>query len=251
MVLLGACVGAASDDNGTADDENGGNRGNGDDDPEPAVNNDDESIDDENGGDENGDDDTDDTDDAEGAEDIDEPDRQSFSGSGDSVEDGVDIEGGLTVVDASHSGDGHFAVHLLGDGGEFDETLFVNQAGQYGGETADMVENGEYQLEVSGDGDWEVEIRQPRAASGDGLPQSLSGDSPEVLGPFEFEGSHTANGSHSGDSNFIVQAMPLEGSYGDLLFNDMGEYDGDTTFNHDGVGYVAIEANGDWSLDLE
>lgn len=59
-------------------------------------------------------------------------------------------------------------------------------------------------LDVEADDDWEVEIRQPRAASGEGMPQSLSDGGNRVLGPFEFDGTHVASGSHDGERNFAV-----------------------------------------------
>ncbi|WP_306059908.1 hypothetical protein [Natronococcus wangiae] len=127
----------------------------------------------------------------------------------------------------------------------------IYEIGEYEGETAALIDADIYQLDVEADGDWELEISQPRAVSGDSLPQSMGDDKPQVFGPFEFNGSHTATGSHSGDGNFQVHVYPPEGNFGELIFNEIGEYDGETTFRHDGVGYVAVQANGDWSLDLE
>lgn len=181
-------------------------------------------------------------------EEVDQPEAQSFSGSGAEVEQDISISGGLTVVEATHSGEENFQVSLVG--GEFDD-LFVNVIGEYDGETAALIGEGEYTLDVEADGDWEVEIRQPRAASGDSLPQSLEGDTPEVHGPFEFDGSHVAAGSHSGEGNFQAHVYPAEGSFGELVFNEVGQYEGETTFRHSGVGWVAVQADGDWSLELE
>jgi len=86
----------------------------------------------------------------------------------------------LTVVEATHTnGESNFQVSLVG--GEFDD-LFVNAIGEYDGETAALIDDeGEYTLDVEADGDWEVEIRQPRAASGDSLPQSLGATPPKSM----------------------------------------------------------------------
>jgi len=181
-------------------------------------------------------------------EEVDQPEAQSFSGSGAEVEQDISISGGLTVVEATHSGEDNFQVSLVG--GAFDD-LFVNVIGDYDGTTASLVDGGTYTLDVEADSDWDVEIRQPRAASGDSLSQSLEGTGPEVHGPFEFSGSHIADGSHSGEGNFQVQVYPAEGSFGELVFNEIGEYEGETTFRHSGVGWVAVQADGDWSLALE
>lgn len=182
-------------------------------------------------------------------EEVEETELQSFSGDGATVEQDISIEGGLTVVDANHDGESNFQVSLVDDT-EFDES-FVNEIGEYDGETADLIDGGEYMLEVEADGSWEIEIRQPRAASGDDLPQSLSSSGPEVHGPIEFTGSHVAEGSHDGESNYSVNVYPGEGSFGELLFNEIGEYEGETTFSFEGVGWVAVQADGDWTVDLD
>ncbi|WP_121744420.1 hypothetical protein [Natronorubrum halophilum] len=257
-VLLGSGVafstilaGCSSDETDNSGDGNGDADG-GDETDNSGNGNGDAGDGDENPG--SGDGESEDNNDEEESEDdtetVDEPEPQSFSGSGASVEDGVSIEGGLTVVDATHTGgSSNFQVSLVNDS-EYDDN-FVNAIGEYDGASADLLDADEYMLDVEADGDWDVEIRQPRAASGDSLSQSLSGDSPAVAGPFEFSGSHIASGSHSGSSNFAVQIYPAEGSFGELVFNEIGEYDGETTCNFDGVGWVDVQADGEWAIDLE
>ncbi|WP_137288617.1 hypothetical protein [Natronorubrum halophilum] len=183
---------------------------------------------------------------------VQEPDPESytFSGTGASVEQGVDLEGGLTVVDAIHTGgSSNFQVSLVNDS-EYNDN-FVNAIGEYDGASAALIDADEYILDVEADGDWEVEIRQPRAASGDALPQSFSDDGPVVVGPFEFSGSHIATGSHSGESNFQATVYPAEGMFGEIVFNEIGEYNGETTFNFNGVGWVDVLADGNWSIEME
>jgi len=178
------------------------------------------------------------------------PESDTCAGTGASVEQGVDLEGGLTVVDATHTGgSSNFQVSLVNDS-EYDD-LFVNAIGEYDGASAALIDADEYMLDVEADGDWEVEIRQPRAASGDALPQSLSDDGPAVVGPFEFSGTHIATGSHTGQANFQATVYPAEGMFGELVFNEIGEYEGETTFNFDGVGWVDIMADGQWEIEIE
>ncbi|MWV40126.1 hypothetical protein [Natrialba sp. INN-245] len=195
------------------------------------------------------DDDTDDEPDDE-PEEIEEIDPQSFDGSGDDVIDGVSIEGGLTVVDATHSsGERNFQVRLVDDS-EFDEH-FVNHIGEYDGQTAELVEMGEYMLEVNADGEWEIEVQQPVPNDVESLPQELSGEGNRVFGPFDFDGTHTADGEHNGERNFQVSVYPEVGDFSEGVFNEIGEYDGSTTFSHDGPGWVGIVADGEWSVSLE
>lgn len=173
----------------------------------------------------------------------------SFTGSGESVEEGIDIGGGLTIIEASHSGESNFQVSLADDSQYNDN--FINVIGEFDGAQADLIESGEYILEVNADGSWDIEIRQPRATSGESPPESLSGNGPDVIGPIEFDGTHIADGSHSGESNFQVQVYPMEGSYGETVFNEIGQFDGETTFSFRGVGWVDINADGDWEIDIE
>ncbi|USZ72033.1 hypothetical protein [Natronosalvus halobius] len=262
VTLAATLAGCSSDEAGedeteTTDDSGNDDTGGGDgsdDDTEDASDDssddgdgtEDETEDESEETNEDDDDDDDDTDESSS-----EPEEMTFSGSGAEVHDDLEIEGGLTVVEATHTGgSSNFQVHLVPSEGDFDE-MFVNEIGEYEGATAALIDSDTYQLDVEADGDWEITIRQPRATSGDSLPQSIDGTVNEVFGPFEFGGSHTAVGEHRGDGNFIVQVYPPEGDWGELVFNEIDEYEGETTFRHDGVGYVAVEAGGDWSLSLE
>jgi hypothetical protein len=131
------------------------------------------------------------------------------------------------------------------------ENIFTNAIGQYSGETASLVDEGEYILDVDADGDWSITVRQPRAKSGESPPVSLSDSSNQVYGPFEFEGTSVATGSHSGDSNFVVEVYPVNGIFQTVVFNEIGTFDGETTFNFNGVGYIAVQGNGEWSLSIK
>ncbi|QLH78760.1 hypothetical protein HZS55_16315 [Halosimplex rubrum] len=176
---------------------------------------------------------------------------QSFSGSGQEVRDGVSIIGGLTVVEASYSGSGNFVVTLVPEEGEFD-TIAVNSIGSYDGATAQLVSAGSYQLDVDAESDWDVSIRQPRPNSGESVPVSLDGDGPGVYGPFEFpDGPYTAAGSHDGQSNYIVEVVPLEGIAPTVVFNEIGRFEGETTFRPPALGYVSVTADGSWTLEME
>lgn len=186
----------------------------------------------------------------EAGQNIDEPDVQEFSGSGAEVIDGVEIAGGLTSVDATHDGESNFIVEFVPSDGEFNE-LLMNAIGTYEGTGARLLEEDTYQIDVDADGDWELIVQQPRADSGDDLPQTIEGDGPDLFGPFEFDGNHTAGGSYQGESNFIVEVYPPEGDFGELVFNEIGEFEGETTFRHEGVGFVLVEAEGTFTIELE
>lgn len=180
---------------------------------------------------------------------ITQPDTQSFAGSGEEVRQDIEIEGGLTVIEASHNGESNFQVSLAGDG-DFDDN-FINVIGSFDGAQADLIDAGEYILDVNADGSWEVDIVQPRSGDGDDLPASFSGSGPDVVGPVVFGGSGVASGEHDGESNFQVRIYPMTGSFGEGVFNDIGAFDGETTYSFDGIGWIDVNADGNWSVELE
>jgi hypothetical protein len=61
-------------------------------------------------------------------------------------------------------------------------------------------------------------------------------------------------GQHSGTGNFIVRIVPPGESFGELVFNEIGAYQGERAWHDPGAGphagphKVAVEANGAWSL---
>ncbi|MXV62098.1 hypothetical protein GS429_08490 [Natronorubrum sp. JWXQ-INN-674] len=248
VTLSTALAGCAGD---ADDEENGGGTGNGDDgnggdDPNGNGNGDESTSEDEPEPDE------DENGDEEESETADQPETQTFSGTGATVEE-VAIEGGLTVVDAEHTGESNFQVRIYeGDGDEFGAG-FVNAIGDYEGASADLLEGGTQTMDVEADGEWRLEVSQPRAteAEADELPQTMSGDTPDVIGPINFSGRHTAYGEHDGESNFQVRVYPEDGMFGEGVFNEIDEYEGETTFNHDGVGWVDVEADGTWTVEME
>lgn len=179
---------------------------------------------------------------------IEAPEPQNFAGTGEEVREGITIEGGLTVLEATHSGESNFQVTFAG--GQYD-TYFVNAIGDYDGSTAELVEEGEYIMDVTADGSWEITVRQPRSGDGAPLPVSYTGNGPDVVGPVRFDGTGVASGSHDGDSNFQVTVLPMTGSFGEVVFNEIGSFDGETTYSASGIGWIEVVADGNWSVEFE
>ncbi|QCC60778.1 hypothetical protein NP511_02215 [Natrinema thermotolerans] len=181
--------------------------------------------------------------------DVEEPDPISVSGSGNQVYSNVGIIGGLTVIEAQHTGSRNFIVKLVPETGM--ENIMVNQIGAFDGSRAALVGRGTYQMSIEADGDWELELTQPRPSSGDSLPFEQQGTSATVLGPLEFDGTHTIGAAHNGRRNFIVQVLPPQGQFPTIAVNEIGSYEGTTSFRHSGLGYVAIQADGGWGIRIE
>lgn len=175
-----------------------------------------------------------------------------FDGSGATVTDEFELEEGVTIAEAVHDGESNFIVELVPTDDGFEE-LLVNVIGDFDGASGVLAEDGTYLLDVDADGDWELEILQPRATDdeADELPVELEGEEPDWAGPFEFDGLGVAHGVHEGDGNFIVEILPQDDQFPELVFNELDAFEGETTFDIDGIGYVTVEADGPWSLAME
>ena len=136
------------------------------------------------------------------------------------------------------------------DDSEFGEN-FINQIGSFDGTQAELVDEGEYLLDVNADGDWELTIRQPRAVEGEELPVSISGEGPRIFGAVEFEGTGVARAEHSGESNFQVSILPRESRFGENVINEIGEWKGEQSYSFDEIGWIDINADGEWSVELD
>lgn len=235
---LAGCTGGSGDGDDEAD---GGGDGNGDEtDSEPAESSDADSPqpDDETSGAETEDDDAT------------RPTPQTLSGTGDASEP-IGIEGGLTVVESNHEGAESFRVEVAADDGA--RAIFADNTGPYEGAKAGLLEAGNYTVDVSADGAWHLTVRQPRATAeaADGLPQTLSGTDPVVAGPIAFDGGHTAHATHDGDGVFQVRVFPETGTRPELVVLEQDEYDDSVSFEFDGLGWIDVQADADWTLEIE
>jgi hypothetical protein len=118
-----------------------------------------------------------------------------------------------------------------------------------GSQVRSVAEAGTYALNVDADGEWSITLQQPANPSTGSLPIDESGEGTTYIGPFEFDGAVQFEGSHDGNSNFIVEAVPLDpDTFGNVVFNEVGSFDGSTTVRIDGVSYLNIQADGAWTL---
>ena len=145
------------------------------------------------------------------------------------------------AIEATHSGTSNFIVEGLDSANETTD-LFVNEIGSYSGTVPYGLgsRDGTIRISVDADGQWELRIKplytQPP------LPESGTGS-----GVYLFDGEAPIfEISHRGESNFIVQQIPLEGR-GQLLVNEIGNYSGSVP----GVGgksLIIVEADGSWEI---
>lgn len=161
---------------------------------------------------------------------------------------------GPVIVESSHNGGSNYVLRLVGNGLE---ELLVNEIGSYSGSVAvDDAAPGRYRLSVEADGSWSIRYRQPRPLGGEpALLRTFKGSGPEVIqvrAPEDLQPIITA--SNSGSSNFVVRLIAYgdEVSGAELLFNEIGPYDGQTITNVPSGDYLlAVEAEGSWSVRFQ
>lgn len=153
----------------------------------------------------------------------------------------------------AHDGESNFQVELVDTSDGETEEFLANEIGSWEALLPFYEPEGTYVLDVNADGNWEIIVRQPRdtLADADSIPVTGNDDFPNYLGPVEFEGFHTCSGEYNGDGNFAVWLLDDVGHEEDLLFNEIGEFEGETTINYTGMGYIRVEATGSWRIHVE
>lgn len=240
-VLATALAGCSSSDDPPEDDENGGNGGNGGGNGGNGGGNGDEATP---------------TDTPEPtATPAPEFDPIEFSDDKPVVTDTFTLSGGFTAIDYSHDGSSNFQVTVVDPSGSERDRLAANEIGRVTGAWAEGLPEGDYVLDVEADGSWEATVRQPRVpeGGGDSLPVSMDGDETDHYQAIVLDGTARVSGRHEGDGNFQVHSYTRHGEthLGTLVFNEIGNFEGETTLDYDGSSWIFVEADGAWQLEFE
>ena len=174
-------------------------------------------------------------------------------GSGNDVTAPISLRTGLLVVGATHRGNAHFAVEVVGPEGTPRE-LLVNTLGFYAGGRAMPVRSGLHHIQIVASAEWELFVEQPSADGAVAPPTTHEGAGDLVLGPFRFSTRPSqATMTHRGTANFLMTLLALDGTHWSLLANEIGEYQGTTTMRleRDGVYFVDVRADGEWALSID
>lgn len=179
----------------------------------------------------------------------------SFSGSGQTVTDAFQAQR-FTTFTYEHSGESNFIVELINDDSGESTDILVNKIGQTSGTTGIGLGDGNYVMDVDADGDWSIEVGEPAAPDGEyGVPPaSITGEGSDVYGEVEIDGRATVSGSHDGSENFIVEAWEEANTSGfpdELIFNEIGSHEGETSVQLSGVYYIAVQADGSYEISIE
>lgn len=171
--------------------------------------------------------------------------------SGQTATDEFDLIEAPLLMTYEHTGSRNFQVQLVAaDGTEMDGRYLVNKIGAVEGGTATPISNpGRYLLDVTADGSWAIRMVQWTDPEVLNLPLNVGATGSWYDGPYRFSGVTRFAATHSGRQNFIVRMIPLVSpAVGPVVFNQIGEVDVSTTIRFDGVAYLDIDADGEWTL---
>ena len=188
---------------------------------------------------------------------VSQPEPIALSGAGPEATRPFKLEEGLTVIGMSHQGDANFIVDILDENGTSVAPMGVaNVIGPFEGSTlVQIARSGQYLLDVQNAGQWQIEVRQPRAASAPHTT-SFSGNSAQATQLFELSGGlHRVELTHQGDANFIVDLLDENGASAVPmgLVNEIGPFDGSRamTVPDDGIYLFSVQANGPWTITVD
>ncbi|MER7128813.1 hypothetical protein [Streptosporangium saharense] len=146
-----------------------------------------------------------------------------------------------------HDGESNFIVHTVTPAGK-KQDLLVNAIGPYDGTVLYNAYGGKgvAALEIKADGAWSA-VFQPVTKARCWCAATVKGKGDQVLKLTPTRGLRTVRTTHSGEGNFIVFGYTRVGSYGDLLFNEIGDYKGKALLPS-GTRLVTVKADGAWTF---
>ena len=177
---------------------------------------------------------------------------QTFNGKSQAATPKFRLEAGLSIFRMTHQGNANWAPKLLDGEGNLVE-LLANEIGKFDGAKAVKVGAGEYVIDVTANGAWEIIVEQPRPIEAPPLPASLSG-SGQTVSVFFFakRGLARFQMSHSGDGNWAPKLLNAEGDLIELLANEIGKFEGEKAVRIpvDDIYVIDVTANGPWIITV-
>lgn len=162
-----------------------------------------------------------------------------------------EIAGGFTTFDMKHAGDSNFIVDLNEALDGETEVFLANKIGKWEGIVPTYVAPGDYVLDVTANGSWEVIVRQPRhtLAEAESPPVTGSDDIPNYVGPVVFDGTNKVSFEFDGES-YAVKLLDDEGKTKSWLFSDVEDIEDQPDVLYRGLGYIRVEATGAWEVTI-
>lgn len=182
-------------------------------------------------------------------------DSLTLEGSGQTVTDTFEASY-FTTFSFEHNGSSNFIAELIHDDSGESLGAVANEIGDVNGCVGIGLPEGDYLLDIDADGAWSFEIGEPFAPEEEwGVPPgSISGEGKDVYGEIEIDSRVTVSGTHDGESNFIVNVwdeMNAQGYPDAVLFNEIGEFEGETSAQLAGLFYIEVNADGAYTIDIE
>lgn len=179
--------------------------------------------------------------------------RYEFTGSGQNKSGVFDLDAGLVVFEAAHSGRENFFVELFNSTDNYLQLIF-NEIGQSRSKRPFGISSfGSYYLRVRASGDWAIDIRQTRPVIVEPTPFVLSGFG-QSASPFVKIDNPIGHieANHIGSDNFTVTLLSSTGHYIDLLINEIGDCSVQKPFHvkESGVYVLDVCSRGDWTIVL-
>lgn len=163
------------------------------------------------------------------------------------------LEPGLSVFEISHDGENNLIVHLLDDTGRKVCSLF-NEIGRYQGRQGFAIPRaGQYTVDVNADGDWTIDIEQPRPNQVPSVPRTLSGKGVTVSDFVQLnKGMHTFKLKNSGEGRFRVLLLDRDGQRVDSIVSEDGAFDGtkEVRVAKTGIYLMNVTSDGSWTIDV-
>jgi hypothetical protein len=157
------------------------------------------------------------------------------------------------VVTGRHSGSANYIVELVPRGGG-DSVLVFNEIGSYSGQAAvSNISRGRYRVRVDADGAWSLRFTQPvPTPKAKQIPGTVKGEGAKVI-PIQVADDlqPVVTARHRGQANFIVTLIGYGDLSGELLvFNEIGNFDGETLIDDLPAGdyLLYVQADGSWRL---
>ncbi len=175
----------------------------------------------------------------------------TLEGSQSGESDEFELLEGVLVAEFSHDGDGEFVVEVEPVDGDVSHDVLVDTSANGSGESIVIVDEGTYRLSIDAD-DWSIDLSQPEVHSDDleDLPVEASGNGTSFVGPLWTESDVRLTATHDGNEEFRVDGHGADGHRESLIVTD-GAFDSSRSYSAGGVVWLTVEADGNWSLELE
>ena len=168
---------------------------------------------------------------------------ETISGDGEQISGSFPLSTGLAVFDIQHDGDDVYAVYLYDDDDTKITMLTVGSGLEDISTAFKIPESGNYYLNVTGNGSWEVSVSDPHNADIETVSPISGKDSQATLLYHFSAGQQVFDIRYTGNTNFIVEVLDTDGNYITILANAIDTWQGEKT--------ITIPKEGDYLFDIE